>query len=112
MNSPERDAALELARQTLETLAKYFMDDTDTGDEWKNRCGKDFQEKIPIARQLLALHEEAALHRKALEDIAAFGDEGANLRLANTGSYGAFDEPGSVQTAREALAALAVRGEK
>ena len=39
----------------------------------------------------------------ALETIAAFNDEFANMRLEKTGSYGGFDEPGSVSTARQAL---------
>ncbi len=40
----------------------------------------------------------------ALREIAAFDDEGANARLVKTGSYSSFDEPGSVQIARAALA--------
>lgn len=40
----------------------------------------------------------------ALRQIASFDDAGANERLAATGSYGRFDEPGSVQIARAALA--------
>lgn len=44
--------------------------------------------------------------REALERIAAFNDSGAGLILKRTGSYGAFDEPGSVQAARAALAAM------
>jgi hypothetical protein len=40
----------------------------------------------------------------ALIQIASFDDEGANKRLAITGSYGSFDEPGSVQIARAAIA--------
>ena len=39
----------------------------------------------------------------ALTEIACFDDQGANQRLANTGSYSMFDEPGSVEQAREAL---------
>lgn len=39
----------------------------------------------------------------ALHDIAAFDDTSANERLEKTGSFGAFDEPGSVEIAREAL---------
>ncbi|MDE2097129.1 MAG: hypothetical protein KGL39_07775 [Patescibacteria group bacterium] len=39
----------------------------------------------------------------ALTEIAAFDDELANRALTARGSYGGFDEPGSVQTAREAL---------
>jgi hypothetical protein len=39
----------------------------------------------------------------ALKRIACLGDSGANERLARTGSYSMFDEPGSVEIAREAL---------
>lgn len=41
--------------------------------------------------------------REALQQIAAFDDEGANLILRKRGDYSGFDEPGAVQTAREAL---------
>ncbi len=44
-------------------------------------------------------HLEAALTK-----IASFDDVGASQRLASSGSYARFDEPGSVQIAREALA--------
>ena len=44
---------------------------------------------------------------KALQLIAAFDDEHASERLRKTGSYGGFDEPGSVRVAREALATIA-----
>jgi hypothetical protein len=39
----------------------------------------------------------------ALERIAAYDDVSANEQLAATGSYSAFDEPGSVRIARAAL---------
>jgi hypothetical protein len=55
----------------------------------------------------LALFEDAADEigrlRAALTEIACFDDVGANYRLAATESYGAFDEPASVQIARKAL---------
>lgn len=41
--------------------------------------------------------------REALTKIACYGDTGANNRLEATGSYGMFDEPGSVELARTAL---------
>jgi len=41
----------------------------------------------------------------ALERIAAFDDEDASAHLEKTGSYSLFDEPGSVEIARAALAA-------
>jgi hypothetical protein len=40
---------------------------------------------------------------KALLRIACYGDLDANARLKSVDSYGWFDEPGSVQTAREAI---------
>lgn len=43
-----------------------------------------------------------------LRQIAALDDELANDRLATTGSYSAFDEPGSVKIARKILAELGV----
>lgn len=43
------------------------------------------------------------IYEDALHRIAMFDDTGANAKLTRTGSYGSFDEPGSVQTAREAL---------
>lgn len=89
MNSPEREAALEWARQTLETLAKYFTDDTDTGDEWKNRCGKDFQEKIPIARQLLAMHEENLRWERQVEELDEYTVE-VEAKLAATEAQAAL----------------------
>jgi len=54
----------------------------------------------PTINALLAENERL---RGALEDIAALNDVGANLYLENSGSYGCFDEPCSVQMARAAL---------
>jgi hypothetical protein len=41
-----------------------------------------------------------------LRQIAALDDKLANDRLAATGSYSGFDEPGSVKIAREILSEL------
>lgn len=41
--------------------------------------------------------------REALRKIAAYNDHLAQKHFEETGSYGAFDEPGSVGIAREAL---------
>jgi hypothetical protein len=49
--------------------------------------------------------DEAVRFSEALERIACYGDESAGAFLDRTGSYAAFDEPGSVQIAREALGA-------
>ena len=43
---------------------------------------------------------------KALREIAAFDDVGANRHLDDCGSYGKFDEPSAVRIARDALARL------
>ena len=45
----------------------------------------------------------ADVYQKALNEIACWDDESANRVLEARGSYSAFDEPGAVQTAREAL---------
>lgn len=39
----------------------------------------------------------------ALQEIGAYSDRAAHDRLKKTGSYGSFDEPGSVQISREAM---------
>jgi hypothetical protein len=59
--------------------------------------------------ELDLVYEELSALKAALKSIAAFDDDYANRRLRDTGSYGYFDEPGSVQVAREALAALEVK---
>ena len=41
---------------------------------------------------------------EALDRIATWGDTKASMHLEETGSYSWFDEPGSVQMARAALA--------
>lgn len=56
-----------------------------------------------VLHRLAHVQHAAAKYKTALEKIAAYDDTGANARLKATGSYALFDEPGSVQTAREAL---------
>lgn len=60
-------------------------------------------------RAMLWLDAERDRFRKQLVKIAALSDEGANEHLKTTGSYGAFDEPGSVEIARRALAGEELR---
>ena len=55
----------------------------------------------PLVLRLAAAEIEQL--RAALTEIACFNDKSANARLKETGSWGAFDEPGSVQIARAAL---------
>jgi hypothetical protein len=62
------------------------------------------QNIVDLMNDNARLKDALASARKALEEIACFRDEGANERLAKTGSYGSFDEPGSVKIAREFLA--------
>lgn len=59
-----------------------------------------YLENLANARLIAAAPDLLA----ALEQIATFNDHAANARLEATGSYSAFDEPGSVQIARAALA--------
>lgn len=71
------------------------------------------------AEMVQQIHDETLVHRQvlgagwsavidALRSIAAFGDKYASEKLTLTGSYGHFDEPGAVQTAREALAQIGI----
>lgn len=47
--------------------------------------------------------ERLSRYSDALVEIGAYDDGRASDALKSTGSYSAFDEPGSVQIAREAL---------
>lgn len=53
----------------------------------------------------LLLEAAAAIeaYRAGLTEIAAYNDISASENLKATGSYSAFDEPGSVETARALL---------
>ena len=50
-----------------------------------------------------ALTRERDALREALNEIAAWDDHGGNRGLERDGTYGRFDEPGAVRTARTAL---------
>ncbi len=56
-----------------------------------------------LARILRGCVAEIEHLRGALTSIADFDDALANAHLEKHGSYGGFDEPGSVKTARAAL---------
>lgn len=58
---------------------------------------------LEVVKERNELRAERRRLREALTQIAAFGDDGANVILRKTGSYSGFDEPGAVQAAREAL---------
>ena len=62
------------------------------------------QPPAPSEGQLPPIVRECMTLRAALERIACW-DDPANHRLELTGSYSDFDEPASVQIAREALRA-------
>ena len=65
-----------------------------------------------MSNDLIArLRSENAKMHAALCAIAALYDESANAHLLATGSYGGFDEPGSVQIARDTLVDIAGRPE-
>lgn len=72
---------------------KYHSDDYYVGDYVPETFAKE-------------LERESNLMRAALERLACRNDFGADSWLEKTGSYSRFDEPGSVQIAREALAEL------
>ena len=55
----------------------------------------------------LEANADIARLRGALERIACYDDTGGNAALESRGGYGAFDEPGSVEIARAALAPTA-----
>lgn len=50
-----------------------------------------------------SLREKVEIYEKALNAIGAFTDQSGSEYLKETGKYSLFDEPHSVQTAREAL---------
>lgn len=77
------------------------MDDTLTPAELHDLLARSRAERN-------ALRAEVERLRKALTEIAAFNDIWANGELFMCGSYSSFDEPHSVQTARAALATVAV----
>ena len=74
-------------------------------DHWKqNKLGRLEYEIYDDAADLI--QSQAArikVLEEALENIAAFHDIQASRRCDNTGSYALFDEPGSVEIARQAL---------
>ena len=56
-----------------------------------------------LSQEIAKMEREYRTLLAALDDIAAWNDKCANQRLVETGSFGAFDEPAAVKTAREAL---------
>jgi chromosome segregation ATPase len=90
----ERAEAYEKGRESaFEEIGNYYL------------MRKDCQDALAKAQATItALQSERDRLREALEKIAAYDDTGAEANLKATGSYSSFDEPGSVQRARAALA--------
>lgn len=88
---------MDSVNELIETVQEW-------ADLWRNE-GQETEAEIAdkVANLLLSQAQEIERLRKALTHIAAYDDELASARLAKTGRYGAFDEPGSVKIAREAL---------
>ena len=72
------------------------------GAVWAPICREIYKEE-DAALIVRAFNNHEAL-MDALIKIAAFTDTGANAFLDRTGSYSCFDEPGSVEIARAAIA--------
>ena len=85
---------------------------------FKERCSKQSEwqslnprvHEIPLCECYYCYVEDLerryAIAVAVLTSMAAFGDKSAQQRLDTYGRYTAFDEPGAVQTSREALAKI------
>lgn len=114
MTPPESDVAL-LPCPFCETVMRW----SDATDGWVHPSADCFLTFVSVKRhQVAAWNRRAAIEAdpgrkaliEALEKIASFDDALACARLEASGTYANFDEPGSVQIARAALARA--RGEK
>ena len=82
----------------------YDQHAPDTPKEARNSVMRDAVAFIHRqVAHIAALTADNAKSQEALTEIACFGDTHANDKLKNTGSYGGFDEPISVQIARATL---------
>jgi len=54
----------------------------------------------------MRVHEQLRLCKETLNKLAAYDDDGANERFAQTNRYSWFDEPNAVQLARETLSMI------
>lgn len=90
MNTPTNRDALEAAKRIVESMRDHDPDDLLPYDA----------DALAVARAYIKEHE-------ALVKIAAFDDVWSNNRLEKHGTYGSFDEPGSVEIARAALSCSA-----
>jgi hypothetical protein len=103
--TPVRSKVIEAARAFMENSYN------ESGEDWEKDPDvmmADFHLRMvePLTQQVADLEAEVARLREALERIAAYDDHGAEEVLEAKGSYGCFDEPVSVQIAREALQAI------
>lgn len=68
------------------------------------RIGTEARLYLEQAEAALSASQKRARELETtLREIAVFGDEQANEHLRITGSFGGFDEPGSVEIARTTL---------
>lgn len=56
-----------------------------------------------LTNQIIDMADRLTRYEAALREIGAYTDTHAQNHLYRTGSYGSFDEPGSVEIARIAL---------
>jgi len=80
-----READVEMMREAAEVNSRYAAEIT------------------RLRAENAALTRERDALREALNEIAAWDDHGGNRGLERDGTYGRFDEPGAVRTARTAL---------
>ncbi len=68
--------------------------------------GALLRERDQLKRQLTTITSQRDAAVKALEELAELDDSSGNYHLEAYDTYAAFDEPGSVQLARAALAKI------
>ena len=96
----EVQEALDYLRAGTEAYGSYPGDIATVYDETNVRIAALIER---LSSALAAERAEKERLAGALTEIACFDDEAGNRRLAAVGSYGLFDEPGSVSIARAAL---------
>lgn len=89
----EKDPA---TREAYALAARAGFDWYDTESNARRAFKHAAEEIVDLRAKCIRFHE-------ALMRLACWDDEAANARLKATGSYGLFDEPGSVFIARNAL---------
>jgi hypothetical protein len=102
-------------KATPQEIAQQVIADWHDVEKWRDPSmmpipafsGAQEAELTRLIAERLNNFDEAV---SALKQIAAFNDEGASKHLEQTGSYSSFDEPGSVEIARKALASVKGKG--